>query len=649
VSQRRSVRVNVTARAWRHWSRRFAAAFCAVATTQLWLAPPAGADERETATPIKHLVVIIGENQGFDHLFGTYVSRSGARVGNMLSKGIVNIDGTPGPNFRLGGQYSAKDTDYFRLSPGTKQAYAFLPAETTGTVPASANDGNVAPPFATVARAQAYMAQYYPKYYTLMNSTELLSGASGLPANSPDARIASVNQLSNGPFPLTGLTPYDFILADPIHSFFAEWQQADCSVEHATQDNPSGCLNDLFPWVEGTRRSPSNGSVALGFYNVAHGDVPYLTGLAQTYTMSDNYHQAMRGPSSPNWIYFGAADEYYYSDGNGNPAIPPASLISNPDPQPGTNNVPVNDSNFIACADPSAPGVASVQAYLASLPYRPNPHCAAGAYYHVASRHPGYFGDGTPDTNSDALPPSTVRTIGDELSARDIPWAWYGAGWNSYLADPKHVASPGYCDNCNPFQFSKSIMSTAASRTAHLKDAEDLLTEIKAGTLPAVAYLRTVDFDSGHPAVSKMENFEAFVKLYVDAIQAQPQLWRDTAILITFDEGGGYWDSGYVQPVDFFGDGVRVPMIVVSPYSLGGHVGHSYSDHASVVKFIERNWRLGRLSAHSRDNLPNPIQRRGSPYVPVNSPAIGDLTDLFCFGYDGHCFGDEDGEEHVRH
>ena len=67
-------------------------------------------------------------------------------------------------------------------------------------------------------------------------------------------------------------------------------------------------------------------------------------------------------------------------------------------------------------------------------------------------------------------------------------------------------------------------------------------------------------------------------------------------ILITTDEGGGYYDSGYVQPVDYFGDGTRIPLIVVSKYSEGGRVSHEYSDHASIIKFIERNWDLPKIS-----------------------------------------------------
>jgi phospholipase C len=114
---------------------------------------------------------------------------------------------------------------------------------------------------------------------------------------------------------------------------------------------------------------------------------------------------------------------------------------------------------------------------------------------------------------------------------------------------------------------------------------------------------------------------------------AQPKLFADTAILVTFDEGGGYYDSGYIQPVSFFGDGPRVPMLVVSPYARTGAVDHTYADHVSVLKFIERNWRLSPLSERSTDNLPNPETRGDDPYVPGNAPAIGDLMGLFDFGH----------------
>ena len=128
-----------------------------------------------------------------------------------------------------------------------------------------------------------------------------------------------------------------------------------------------------------------------------------------------------------------------------------------------------------------------------------------------------------------------------------------------------------------------------------------------------------------------MPDYEKFVADIINRVKSNKNLWEKTAIIVTTDEGGGYYDSGYIQPIDFFGDGTRIPLIVVSPYAKKGFVDHTYYDHVSVLKFIERNWGLKPLSDRSRDNLPNPVASMDDPYVPVNRPAIGDLMNLFNF------------------
>jgi phospholipase C len=135
------------------------------------------------------------------------------------------------------------------------------------------------------------------------------------------------------------------------------------------------------------------------------------------------------------------------------------------------------------------------------------------------------------------------------------------------------------------------------------------------------------------------------VENIMDHLNANPKLMAETALFITLDEGGGFYDSGYIQPLDFFGDGPRIPLIVVSPFTKGGHVNHTYADHVSILKFIERNWFLRPLTFRSRDNLPNPFSFPGNPYVPFNSPAISDLFDMFHFDQ----FGDNDGGDHSGH
>jgi phospholipase C len=86
-------------------------------------------------------------------------------------------------------------------------------------------------------------------------------------------------------------------------------------------------------------------------------------------------------------------------------------------------------------------------------------------------------------------------------------------------------------------------------------------------------------------------------------------------------------------------------MIAVSPFSTGGHISHTYNEHSSFVKFVERNWLLRTtLSDRSRDNLPNPKHDGDHSYAPRNMPAIGDLFDLFDFDHGRDREGDRDGD-----
>ena len=662
-----------------------------------------------TATPIKHAIIIIGENRSFDHVFATYTSvNKGESVWNLLSEGIVKSDGTPGPNYSSAYQAQATDAGtaqrpgIYQINPTTsKQSYTSLPAPLVGgpTVPYVCPAGTTTTSCVTPANlaiAQAVENGLPSDYYQY-----LLVGGTGQTAGAFDTRISYVEKpvtsLPPGPFQLSPGVSYHAYSASPVHRFYQMWQQLDCAIAHATNKNASGCLSDLFAWVEvtvgtgtngkaqpagfnppyplpanyninGTPTTTGEGSSALGFYNVQEGDVPYFKRLADTYSMSDNYHQGVSGGTGVNHIMLGTADAIWFSDGNGNPEIPPQNQVAtnagpanagvvneveNPNPQPGTNNYWVEDGygggsfgspsygggSYTDCSDTTQPGVAAIVYFLKSLSHPVNPNCESGHYYLLNNYNPGYFGDGTNaynDANADntvfTIPPSSVRNIGDALLAKNISWAYFGDQFDRYVNDPYQLQPDDqYCNICNWAQYSTSIMSNAQIRTTHLKDTTDLYNDIQNGSLPSVSYVKPSGFVDGHPASSKMDLFEGFVKKIVDLVQANPKLWAETAIFITFDEGGGYADSGYVQQLDYFGDGTRIPMIVVSPYSTGGHISHVYSDHASVPKFIEKNWGLGPITQRSRDNMPNPITEPSNAYVPVNSPAIGDLMDLFNF------------------
>lgn len=633
-------------------------------------------DQPHTRTPIKHVIVIIGENRSFDHVFATYKPKPGEKVDNLLSKGIVNADGSPGPNYSLASQYTAVDShrDGYQQSPMYKSIYPLLPVPLAG--------GPTAPLFSTVAAAKAVENGLPDSYYKY-----LTTGGTGLKHGTPDTRVLNYNDLPPGPFQLTPGVPYDAYAASPVHRFYQMRQQTDCNVDYATEWNPSGCQSDLFPWVEISVGSNGNGNprpkpfteettgegpASMGFYNVQQGDAPYLTYLANNYAMSDNYHQGVMGGTGANHIMLGTGDAIWYSDGHGQPMRPPENQmvaagtvnagvvneIENPNAQPGTNNWWIQDGygggsfgsksygggSYTNCSDSDAPGVFSVLDYLSSLPYEVDPKCDPGHYYLLNNYNPGYYGNGvvaSTDTSAGntvfTVPPSTVRNIGDALLEKNISWKYYGDQWNEYKNNPDgNYVDPAdeYCNICNFFQYSTSIMTNPAVVSAHLQDTVDLYQDLKNGTLPAVSFVKPSGYVDGHPSSSKLDLFEGFVKKIVDGVQANPELWKSTAIFITVDEGGGYYDSGYIQALDYFGDGTRIPMIVVSRFTKPGHISHQYNDHVSIIKFIEANWYLDPLTKRSRDNLPNPRQNGVNPYVPTNGPAIGDLMGLFQFDHD---------------
>jgi phospholipase C len=412
-----------------------------------------GGDGVATATPIKHVIILIGENRTFDNVYGTYVPKHGQTVWNLLSRGIVNADGSPGPNKDAAEQFLLKnpiDPLGFFIStrslnkPGKTLYSPFLPTPEAGSAPAlpvtlaqlDTDPAPAAPPFDANTFSFAQLHALSPVFVDHKDLTLHTTGATGLkncqqdptepptPCAGPDTRTENFDRLPNTAFQITGPNvPYDSYTGDMVHRFFHMWQQSDCHVMNATSTNPSGCLNDLYPFI-GIARGDDSGSNAMGFYNVHKGDAPVFKRLADEYTMSDNYHQPVMGGTAVQHTMLGTADSIFWEDVGNLPAQPPANRVA-------------------------------------------------------------------------------------------------------------------------------------------------------------------------------------------------------------------YWDSGFFQPIDFFGDGPRIPFIAVSKYSRGGKIVHSYADHASVVKFIERNWHLQPLTGRSRDNLPNPVMTANNPYVPLNMPAVSDLFEMFDFDAKG--------------
>jgi phospholipase C len=249
-----------------------------------------------------------------------------------------------------------RNTQTYQLNPISKIPYSTLPPPLAGggytqTIGGQMVDGQ--PPFLDIPTAMKYENGLPINYYPF-----LITGAVAPTSilGNPDTRIVYagnlVNNLPPGPYQITpGL--YNVYMESPVHRFYQMWQQLNCSATTGS----GVCQNDLFTWVEATVGAGSNGQLpssnsgfikrgfvegatAMGFYNVQQGDVPYFKQLADTYSMSDNYHQAVNGGTGANHIMLGTGDAIWFSDGAGNPEMPPHNQLVGA-PPPGETPMPV--------------------------------------------------------------------------------------------------------------------------------------------------------------------------------------------------------------------------------------------------------------------------------------------------------------------
>ena len=207
-----------------------------------------------------------------------------------------------------------------------------------------------------------------------------------------------------------------------------------------------------------------------------------------------------------------------------------------------------------------------------------------------------------------ALPPQKFLTIGDTLSARGIRWAWYSGGWRAALADgmqppeaPRTViyghqeGKPSLEAHHQPFNYFARYAPGTEERARHLKDGDEFIAAIDAGTLPPVAFYKPGSHLNEHSGYADVLAGDAHIAQLVTRLQASP-LWSKMAIIVTYDENGGYWD--HVPPPsgpgwgDRWGPGARIPAIIVSPFAKRGFVDSTPYDTTSIIKFITRRFGL---------------------------------------------------------
>jgi len=213
------------------------------------------------------------------------------------------------------------------------------------------------------------------------------------------------------------------------------------------------------------------------------------------------------------------------------------------------------------------------------------------------------------------------RTEGDLLNAANIPWAYYAATntqlgyiWSAYSAIDRYRNTP-----------------TMWNR--YMRPVDDVVRDIEHDRLPPVTWITPRFQLSDHPEYNFChgENWSTQV---IDAIMNSP-MWKDTAIFLTWDDYGGFYDHVPPPQVDSFGFGIRVPMLVISPYAKQRYVDHRLGEFSSVLRFIEDNWGLTPLTQRDRQaspmlsafdftqqpRPPDPLPARTDCVGPVWSPA----------------------------
>ena len=254
------------------------------------------------------------------------------------------------------------------------------------------------------------------------------------------------------------------------------------------------------------------------------------------------------GGTGANHIMLGSGDAFWYSDGKGDPEVPPANEIENPNPRPGPTTgmrrtaIPAAPTR--ECADPAQPGVAPIVDYLKSLPDHPSPNCQPGHYYLLNNYDPGYFGNGTVDTERHLHDPALLDADDRRRAARarhllDV----LRRGLGRLRRDIQKRSTDVYCNICNPFQYADADHDQPADpHRRHQGHARSLQRHRRERQLPAVSFVKPGGLNDGHPGILEVRHLRSVREEDPADGEGNPALAKSTAVFITNDEGGGYYD-----------------------------------------------------------------------------------------------------------
>ncbi len=328
------------------------------------------------------------------------------------------------------------------------------------------------------------------------------------------------------------------------------------------------------------------GGLAMGYYD---GSTLPLWQWAKDYVLADNFFMGAFGGSLLNHFWLVCACTPEDRDA-------PAAMRAQLDPRGWLRTRAGSPPSVLSGAPLFMDGELTPDGYLVN---------AAQPPWQPSRVPPAKGGDprGT-DPKRRTLPPQSQKTIGDTLTAKGVTWAWYAGAWNAALQDgmqtpeaPRRViattanGAPYFAPHHQPFNYFARFAPGTADRERHLKDYAELVTAIEQGTLPHVAFYKPQGTLNQHPGYTDVLSGDIHIAELVSLIKASP-LWSSTAIIITYDENGGFWDHVSPPAGDRWGPGTRVPTLIISPRAKRGFVDHTSYDTTSIIKLITRRFGL---------------------------------------------------------
>ncbi len=391
--------------------------------------------------------------------------------------------------------------------------------------------------------------------------------------------------------------PPGVVHRDLWHRFYEEQMQID------------GGRNDKFAaWAD-------SGGLVMGHYQ-GGAKLP-LWAITRRYTLADDFFQGAFGGSFLNHFMLVCACAPQYPDADKSPAKPSIAAVdadgisltvAGNSPKSALDGIPkfVSDGNIT----PDFYGVNTMQP-----PYQPSANKPAqGADPALAD-----------PMNATTLPPQTMPTIGDLLTAKGVGWAWYAGAWQAVLDGKNAAPVPNFQYHHQPFNYMADMAPGTKARAEHLRDGGMngalFLKAIDDGTLPHVTFYKPQGNLNEHGGYADVLSGDTHIADVIAHLQKSRQ-WAHMLVVVTYDENGGFWDHVAPPKADRWGPGNRIPTLIVSPFARRGFVDHTQYDTTSILKFITRRWKLPVLPG---------LAARDKALAAHGNPPMGDLTHALVF------------------